>query len=229
VAPPSTMILAVHGPDLPGAAAETRWLSSHLHEVLCLESLDAASWADANVVHLAAHVDLDSRQPWQTSIRLGTEPGDHLTAGAAASTSMHGSLAVLSGCRTAGSRLVDGEGLLGLASGFLVAGMPAVVATLWEVDDRVAALFMADFYAALANGAPTVEALTRARRLSRNRPDSRAPRHWAAFILLGDGSRSVDVRERRHLWPIALVLLTLAGALVVMARWQKQGLDRNQQ
>jgi len=228
-ASPSTTILAVHGPDLPGAAAETRWLAAHLHDVLRLESLDAASWTDANVVHLAAHVDLDSRQPWQTSIRLGTEPDDHFTAGAAAATSMNGSLAVLSGCRTAGSRLVDGEGMLGLASGFLVAGMPAVVATLWEVDDRVAALFMADFYAALAHGVPTVEALSQARQLSRSRSDSRAPRHWAAFILLGDGSRSVDVRKRRHLWPIALVLLTLAGALVVMARWQQQGLDRNHQ
>ena len=43
-------------------------------------------------------------------------------------------------------REIEGEGLIGLTRGFLYAGAPRVVATLWEVDDRRTALVMKHFY-----------------------------------------------------------------------------------
>ncbi len=45
-------------------------------------------------------------------------------------------LVVLAACRTSTGRIRRGEGVLSLARPFIAAGVPTVVATLWDVDDR---------------------------------------------------------------------------------------------
>jgi CHAT domain-containing protein len=45
-------------------------------------------------------------------------------------------LVVLSECSTALGGEIKGEGLIGLTRGFLYAGAPRVLATLWQIDDR---------------------------------------------------------------------------------------------
>jgi CHAT domain-containing protein len=112
-----------------------------------------------------------------------------------------------------------GDELYGLVRAFLYAGAPAVVASLWRVNDCATLLLMAHFYAALAGGVAVGEALKQAqlyvKALSRGaalavlqhllplRPaaDFGLPpgrdedgvftdaRHWAAFILVGDPGR----------------------------------------
>jgi len=227
---PSPAVLAVHGQDpggpgpLPGAAAETRRLAARLRHVRRLDGAspgarDSLAWRDAAVIHLAAHVTLDPEQPWQTRVDLGPGPRGRLRAADIAHQPISAQLAVLSGCRTAGTTVVGGEGLLGLASGFLAAGAPAVVATLWDVDDDAAARFVAAFYDALVTGEPPATALVRARERCRRHPATAAPRHWAGFVIVGDGSRPVPVEARRPLWPAALPLL--AGAIFLFARLRR--------
>ena len=58
-------------------------------------------------------------------------------------------LVVLSACRTALGREVYGEGLIGLTRGFMYAGAPRVVSSVWNVDDRASAQLMARFYEAM--------------------------------------------------------------------------------
>jgi CHAT domain-containing protein len=76
-------------------------------------------------------------------------------------------LVVLSACETCVGSDLRGEGLLGLARGFLYAGARQVVASLWKVDDRAAAVFMQHSYTALLRdklGAPAALSRARARR-----------------------------------------------------------------
>ena len=68
-------------------------------------------------------------------------------------------LAVLSSCATASGRILSGEGVQGLCTAFLSAGVPAVLATLWEVEDRTTARFMDRFYAGLSSGSHAAKAL----------------------------------------------------------------------
>ena len=96
-------------------------------------------------------------------------------------------LVVLSGCQTALGRRIHGEGLMGLSRGFMYAGVPKVLASLWQVQDRATADLMDHFYRFhLESGLPPAAAL-RAAQLQLHRASSRSdPFYWAAFVLTGD-------------------------------------------
>jgi tetratricopeptide (TPR) repeat protein len=102
-------------------------------------------------------------------------------------------LVVLSACDTHRGRIESGEGVYGLPWGFMYAGTPSVVASLWQVSDESTAELMGDFYdriqrsskKATRNEKPLkLSAFTEARKsLRKNYPE---PFFWAPFIYMGD-------------------------------------------
>jgi CHAT domain-containing protein len=80
-----------------------------------------------------------------------------------------------------------GEGLVGLTRGFMYAGAPRVVASLWQVDDLATAELMKRFYRAmLVDKLPPAAALRAAQRELAASRQWHAPYFWAAFVLHGD-------------------------------------------
>ncbi|MEW6736680.1 MAG: CHAT domain-containing tetratricopeptide repeat protein, partial [Acidobacteriota bacterium] len=72
-------------------------------------------------------------------------------------------LVVLGACQTAVGKNVRGEGLISLTRGFMYAGAPRIVASLWKVNDSATAQFMKLFYIAiLKNGLNPIAALREA-------------------------------------------------------------------
>jgi CHAT domain-containing protein len=95
-------------------------------------------------------------------------------------------LVVLSACATAIGKDTPGEGLVGLARGFLHAGADRVVASLWAVDDRASAALMGRFYVELLQrGASASGAMRAAQRWMRQDPRRRHPYYWAAWVTIG--------------------------------------------
>jgi CHAT domain-containing protein len=77
--------------------------------------------------------------------------------------------------------------LISLTRGFLYAGAPRVVATLWEVDDRTTAEAMKNFYEGmLGRGERPAEALRAAQIALLRTKGWDAPYYWAAFTLEGE-------------------------------------------
>lgn len=102
-------------------------------------------------------------------------------------------LVVLSACETGLGPLDDGEGLLGLARSFLLAGARAVVWSLWKVDDYRTAALMLRFYRRLLKEMPRADALRRSKcDLYYEEPDR--PDLWAAFVVQGDPDSLVRFR-----------------------------------
>jgi len=96
----------------------------------------------------------------------------------------HCELVVLSACETQRGADLGYDQTLALPIGFFYAGAPAVIASLWRVDDESTAELFADFYKRLAKGTPKLQAFTEARKaLKKKYPD---PYHWAAFVYMGD-------------------------------------------
>ena len=76
---------------------------------------------------------------------------------------------------------------MGLTRGFLYAGVPRVVASLWAVQDRATAELMTRFYRAMwGDGLTPAAALRQAQRSMRREPRYRNPYSWAGFVLQGD-------------------------------------------
>jgi tetratricopeptide (TPR) repeat protein len=182
-----------------------------------------ASLARYDVLHLAGHARIDEERPWRSSIHLNGGGSDArsrvLTASAIARTRLPARLAVLSTCSSAGGRVLSGEGVQGPAAAFLVAGVPAVVASLWPVDDASTRRLMRRFYGALARGETVAEALATCQAELRRAPRSSHPFHWAGFVVVGDGDLRVPLTRttplERHAVPVILLAL---GILAVFSR-----------
>jgi len=96
-------------------------------------------------------------------------------------------LVVLSACETALGREMKGEGLIGLARGFMYAGSPRVVASLWNVEDRATAALMKRFYQDMLLDGRSAAAALRGAQIAMWRDKRwRTPYYWGAFVLEGE-------------------------------------------
>jgi CHAT domain-containing protein len=76
---------------------------------------------------------------------------------------------------------------VGLTRGFMYAGAPRVLATLWSVDDAATAHVMTQFYRELlVNERQPADALRRAQLAMLDDYRWSAPYYWAGFVLQGD-------------------------------------------
>jgi CHAT domain-containing protein len=98
---------------------------------------------------------------------------------------MNAQLVVLSGCRTADGKLLQGEGLLAISRSFYYAGARAVVATLWNVDDVSTAELMKTFYRLIRAGMAPEDALRQAKiEMERGKHKLwKNPWFWSPFII----------------------------------------------
>lgn len=149
--------------------------------------------ADYRVIHFATHGLIDARTPALSGLALSqVDAAGRPQQGFLGLPDVYGldltaDLVVLSGCETALGREIRGEGLVGLARGFMYAGATRVMASLWNVRDRSTAELMGHFYRSLlAEGRPPAAALRQAQLLMLREPRWRDPYFWAAFVLQGD-------------------------------------------
>jgi CHAT domain-containing protein len=154
-------------------------------------ALSAAS-SKVSILHFATHALLDEKRPELSGIVLslvgpdGRPRNGFLRLVDIYQWKINAQLVVLSACRTALGTRQENEGQIGLVRGFFYAGASDVLATLWSVDDRATAIFMARFYQALLRDKlPPSAALRRAQ--NEIRKDSRwsDPFYWSGFSLIG--------------------------------------------
>jgi CHAT domain-containing protein len=169
-----------------------------------------------DILHLATHARADDQRPWSSEIVLDArDPAGRLLAGRIAGLELKARLAVLSACETGSGRILSGEGVLGLSSAFLGAGVPVVVASLWPVDDRVTTILMERFYEGLSRGNDPATALAVAQTAVQSRPATAHPFHWAGFVVVGDGTGPVPLEIRRRPGPVAGFFIAM-GMIIVL-------------
>ena len=96
-------------------------------------------------------------------------------------------LVVLSACETGLGEEVKGEGIVGLTRGFMYAGAPRVVVSLWKVEDNATAQLMTLFYQKmLVKKMNPVAALREAQIEMLNSAEWQDAQYWAAFSLQGE-------------------------------------------
>lgn len=144
------------------------------------------------IIHLATHGFLDSKHPELSSVvfslvdQTGNPQNGFLRLNEIYNLKLNAGLVVLSGCRTALGKEVRGEGLIGLTRGFMYAGAPRVLASLWSVDDASTAALMKRFYRELLFKKQTPAAALRSAQASLWKDSALPPYYWAAFVLQGE-------------------------------------------
>ena len=148
------------------------------------------------IIHLATHALVDSARPELSGLAFsmvderGTPLDGFLPMQRLYNMRLSADLVVLSACQTATGKEVGGEGVMSLARGFMAAGVPRVLASLWKVDDQATAELMRVFYEAHLGPAKLAPAaaLRHAQNWMRRQPRWADPYFWAAWILHGDPS-----------------------------------------
>lgn len=149
--------------------------------------------ADYRYVHFATHGFLDSQHPELSGILLsmfdaqGRPQDGFLRAHEVFNLKLNADVVVLSACQTGLGKEVKGEGLVGLTRGFMYAGAPRVVVSLWSVNDAATAELMTRFYRGmLVDKLRPAQALQAAQVSMLNDKRFAAPFYWAAFTLQGE-------------------------------------------
>ena len=134
----------------------------------------------AGKIHIAAHGIFRADNPMFSSIKLGDS---WLNLFDIFNLQLGAELTTLSACETGMSAVWEGDELLGLARGFLYAGTPSLIVSLWTVNDRSTAQMMRRFYEGLRDGLSKSRSLRNA--ILEVKGDFPHPYYWAPFILLG--------------------------------------------
>jgi CHAT domain-containing protein len=153
----------------------------------------SAELGQYRIVHFATHGLINNTHPELSGVVLslvddkGRPQNGFLRLYDLYNLKLSADLVVLSACQTALGKEIRGEGLVGLTRGFMYAGAPRVIASLWQIDDRASAEFMKRFYEALLGQKLRPAAALRAAQVSmQNDPRWHSPHYWGAFTLQGE-------------------------------------------
>ncbi|MDJ1182914.1 tetratricopeptide repeat protein [Roseofilum casamattae] len=187
---------------LPGTRQEAEAIAKLIPESQRIQAFDFAAnytfttHAPLNqyrTVHFATHGILNSVHPELSGLVLslideqGNPNNGFLRLHDIYNLDLSADLVVLSACQTGLGKEIQGEGLIGLTRGFMYAGTPRVLVSLWNVDDAATAEIMARFYRLMwqENLSPA-KALQAAQLEMQTETQWKAPFYWAAFTLQGE-------------------------------------------
>jgi CHAT domain-containing protein len=152
--------------------------------------------SDYNVLHLAMHTIMKDNDPLYSLLAFSNvEQGDtiednRLYAYEIYNLKLNAEMAVLSSCNSGFGKMQKGEGMMSLARGFIYAGCPSIVMTLWQVADKSSSDLMTSFYRYLKKGKSKQEAMRLAKIDYLEAADDLTsnPYFWSGFVVLGDSS-----------------------------------------
>ena len=193
--------LRIAWPPLPGSLREVESVAAAFPGADVWKGAQASERAlrDANrngrlreyrYLHFATHGYLSPTLPQMTAIVLdqlerGTDVDGYVTVAELPGYALASDLTVLSACDSGLGALVQGEGIVGLPFALFIAGNADALVSLWPVYDESTADFMKLFFERVARGEGHAAALATVKRRFASAPKTRAPVHWAGFVLYG--------------------------------------------
>lgn len=230
--------LRSHLSPLPAARQEIDFLAQEFSGQFFYDSLaNEANFKrlapNFSVIHLAMHGLLRPRQPLLSALAFSENndsiENNFLEAHEIAKLELNSDLLVLSACETGLGKFEQGNGVASLARSFMYAKVPALLVSLWQVNDLSTAYLMQAYYKNLADGQSKSKALQAAKLqyLSNAEGIAQHPAFWAAFIQLGADH---PIKLSAGFWSSKLMLLATVFAsglsililLYIVLRWKKK-------
>jgi CHAT domain-containing protein/tetratricopeptide (TPR) repeat protein len=202
---------------LPGSRREVQTIAGLFERSLVYLGSDASEQtleelrrqgklAEFDVIHLATHGQIDDLNPVNSRLLLsqdrlpdpaaplaseGPACDGILSAGEVMNTwKLNAELVTLSACRSGMGRPAGGEGFIGFAQAFFLAGSRSLLVSLWEVDDRATSLLLTRFYQNWLGKRPGLsQPLSKAEAL-------REAKDWLRGLSSADAEREVSQISR---------------------------------
>jgi CHAT domain-containing protein len=189
-------------PRLPGTRREAEQIARLVPASQRKQAFDFAANRQAAIdpelsqyryIHFATHGFLNSQHPELSGLMFtmfdeeGRAQNGFLRTHEVFNLNLSADVVVLSACQTGLGKEIRGEGLVGLTRGFMYAGSPRVVVSLWSISDDATAELMTRFYQGmLKDGLRPAAALRAAQTSLMKEKKWEAPFYWAAFSLQGE-------------------------------------------
>ena len=179
----SSLIIGTEARDLQAISKEVHDVASRLPN--CQVSVDKSlqeirpALETATFIHIASHALFRADDPTWSLINLGA---DVLTPADMLSLKVNADLITMSACST-GQTFVRGNEIRGFVRAVFQWGVPSLIASLWEVNDRATSMLMGRFYTRLQESPELAENLNRA--MLDVKQEFRAPYYWGGFVLIG--------------------------------------------
>ena len=160
-----------------------------------------------DIVHVAGHAIVNAERPSHSLLLLAPSPN---RSGAIDARELltrlkldRTRLVILSTCSSAGGLPVGPEGVAPLVRPLLAAGVPAVIGSLWDVDDATTEELMVSFHRHYAEGSDAAAAMRTAqlgllRNNTNHKPGLRSVLAWAPFQVIGHASSPYAARAPTH-------------------------------
>ncbi|MCP4443384.1 MAG: CHAT domain-containing protein [Aureispira sp.] len=207
--------------ELKGTQKELSFLQDNFEgsfykNVQANEAIFKKNASQYGLIHLAMHGIINVKQPNYSALAFAensdTLNDNLLYAYELPSLMLNAQLVVLSACQTGYGKYQNGEGVMSLGRGFMYAGTPSLVMTLWPINDQASANIMEYFYLNLKDGLPKNKALQQAKLtyIENSQGIAAHPAFWAPFILHGDTSAlTFESNTQWYYWLIGLAILLL--------------------
>ena len=169
-----------------------------------------------DILHLAMHAFINDSLPAFSSLAFAQKDSSDVLNNGLLNTSdiynlkLKAALTVLSACNTGMGKLRKGEGIMSLARGFLYAGCPSIIMSLWEVEDNSGTEIISSFYKNLKKGKAKDESLRMAKLEYLENAGSRMahPHYWLGFVSIGDES---PIYKSYDFYFFIVLILALTG------------------
>ncbi|PLX10984.1 MAG: hypothetical protein C0598_09260 [Marinilabiliales bacterium] len=185
--------------------------------------LETASGYD--VLHLAMHTLINDSMPMYSKLVFTPESGLNenqvfLNTSEVYKMNLKASMVTLSACNTGAGILKKGEGIMSLARGFVFAGVPSVIMTLWEVQDENGLEIMQLFYKHLSEGYRKDKAMQLAKMevLNSSNMVKSHPNYWSAYIITGDTGELNIGNKKNDLWLLLLFSIPILFMFIYYKR-----------
>ncbi|MGC8803323.1 MAG: CHAT domain-containing protein, partial [Bacteroidales bacterium] len=183
------------------------------------------------ILHLAMHTLVDDKNPMYSKLAFAAE-NDSINDGFLNAFEIYGlhfstPLVVLSACNTGYGKMMQGEGIYSLTRGFIYAGCPSMLFTLWQISDKPSKNLMQYFYCHIKQGKNIDLALRNAKiqYLMSANASMAHPYYWAAYCMTGK-NEPIQFMKTYHqrIWIISLILMTVS-ILVVIFMYRRDASD----
>jgi CHAT domain-containing protein len=178
-----------------------------------------------DILHLAVHGETDEKNKYNARLIFNGKDS-LLNTGDLYLANIQARMVVLSACESGTGEVVKGEGTFSIARGFALLGVPSIIMSLWNVNDKVTSQLMSNFYVNISKGLSSTEALSQSKLTYLEKSDNYTshPYYWSSFVSLGDPIQlfSKPFSYLAQIFVALISLLTLAVLLWFFARQKRR-------